>query len=217
MQSETLYAKLFAKFYDPFMYRLEKTVLLKKRKRLISGLEGKILEIGSGTGINFPYYNSNAFVIAAEPSSSMLQNATNKIAETKNNQSKKESIRAEIKPINAGIGNELLEKEIADKSMDAVVCTLVLCTVPDLDYTINFIKSKLKAGGKLVVLEHIHPKEMPFTALHDLLNPLWKIFAQGCNLNRKTDIILKNSGFKLIEENYFENTLPFYEAVFILD
>ena len=66
------------------------------------------------------------------------------------------------------------------------------------------------------MLEHIHPKKFPFTAMHNLFNPFWKIFSMGCNLNRKTDIILKESGFVLVEENFFTKALPFYEAVFVL-
>lgn len=212
MKNESYYAKIFARYYDAFMYRLERTILLKKRKRLLSSLEGNILEIGSGTGINFSFYNKKANVYAIEPSSAMMQKVETRISESKG----KEQIAASIKTINSGIGNPELEKEIAEGSLDAVVCTLVLCTVPDLKYTINFIQSKLKKEGKLIVLEHIHPKKFPFTAMHNLFNPFWKIFSMGCNLNRKTDIILKESGFVLVEENFFTKALPFYEAVFVL-
>jgi SAM-dependent methyltransferase len=212
MKNESYYAKIFARYYDAFMYRLERTILLKKRKRLLSSLEGNILEIGSGTGINFSFYNKKANVYAIEPSSAMMQKAETRISESKG----KEQIAASIKTINSGIGNPELEKEIAEGSLDAVVCTLVLCTVPDLKYTINFIQSKLKKEGKLIVLEHIHPKKFPFTAMHNLFNPFWRLFSMGCNLNRKTDIILKESGFVLVEENFFTKALPFYEAVFVL-
>jgi ubiquinone/menaquinone biosynthesis C-methylase UbiE len=72
MGRPTIYNHLFAKFYDLFMNGFEKG-LIKNRKQLVSQLEGRVLEVGSGTGVNFGFYNSKAEVVALEPSAPMIK------------------------------------------------------------------------------------------------------------------------------------------------
>ncbi len=209
------YDRLFARFYDRFMDRTEKVVLARRRKRLLSGLTGRILEIGSGTGINFPLYGKGAQVIAAEPSKSMMEKAlgrktdAQKIHEETGN-------HAMIDLVTAGIGDARLDEMIEPSSLDAVVCTLVLCTVPDLNHTVEFARSKLKPGGRFIVLEHVVAKSLPGRILQNLLNPVWKIFARGCNLNRDPEKAIKAAGFVLLEEEHFRRSMPFYRAVFAM-
>ncbi|MBM9579361.1 class I SAM-dependent methyltransferase [Leptospira sp. 201903070] len=213
-EMESFYAKMFARFYDRFMDRIERTVLHRKRKYLIHPLQGKILEIGSGTGINFPIYSSKADVIAIEPSISMMEKAKERI---RSFQSSSDSSRhARIKMEVIGLGNPELESLIPPKSMDAILFTLVLCTVPDPVYAIQFAKSRLKRGGKILILEHVQATSKAGQILQNLLNPFWNRFAQGCNLNRDPASILKAAGFKPIEEFRFKKTLPFYQAIYEL-
>ncbi|MBM9501021.1 class I SAM-dependent methyltransferase [Leptospira sp. 201903071] len=211
-QNESFYARMFARFYDRFMNRIEKTVLFRKRKHLIQPLQGKILEIGSGTGINFPIYSPKADVIAIEPSASMMKKAKERIRSLESSSDSKRHPRIKMEVL--GLGNPGLESLVPPKSMDAIIFTLVLCTVPDPVYAIQFAKSRLKRGGKILILEHVKAASKAGQILQNLLNPFWNRFAQGCNLNRDPASILKAEGFKPIEEFRFKKTLPFYQAIY---
>lgn len=209
---ESLYARLFARFYDRFMNRIETKVLYLKRKELIAPLRGKILEIGSGTGINFPLYGSGAEVTAIEPSGAMMEKAKERMANLLHHSSIHSKIRMEI----GGLGNPDTEALVPPNSMDTIVFTLVLCTVPDLEYAIRFARSRLKKGGKILLLEHVQARSKAGRILQNILNPFWKKFAQGCNINRNPAAVLKAEGFRPIQESRFRHTLPFYQAIYEL-
>lgn len=180
--------------------------LYKRRKLLISPLRGNVLEIGSGTGVNFKFYNESTNIYALEPSLPMLEKAKQRIRDSK----------AEIRLLNFEIeDNELLDYIPVD-GFDAIVCTLVLCTVPNLEDTIGTIKRMLAVNGELIILEHIHAKKEPKAFFQTLVNPLWKKVGEGCNLNRKTDEFLKEKGFKSVKSAYFKHSIDFYEGVFKL-
>lgn len=196
------YQKIFASKYDSFMSELERT-LYPIRKELISDLEGNILEVGSGTGTNFEHYNSKARVIALEPSSFMLEKSIAKIPQNK-----------QITTCNMGVTDSRLDAIIEKNSLDYIICTLVLCSIPDQNSAFAQFRKWLKPTGKLIVLEHIHAKSKVGKLLYNLVNPLWKIIGEGCNLNRETDRSLKEAGFKVESEHYFTKGLGFYQAVF---
>lgn len=189
------------------MHRVERTVLIKHRRRLLRSLSGEILEIGSGTGINFSLYGPDAHVIAAEPSQAMMNVALDRI--------KKEKPQARITPIVAGVGSAELSAVVTPGSIDVVVSTLVLCTVPDPEQAMAFIASRLRPGGRLVLMEHIQAAGALGRTLQNLINPLWKKFAHGCHVNRNTPLLAKNAGFQVVREESFQVTLPFYEAVLV--
>lgn len=197
------YEKLFARYYDSFMENVEDRIGFRRRE-LISKLSGNILEVGSGTGVNFDYYNSDCKVIAIEPSSAMIEKA--KFKKTNSN----------IEIYNYSIEDSELNTLTPEFGYDAIVCTLVLCTVPDIDNTLTIFKKILNENGKLIVLEHIHSKHPIKSKLQNLINPIWKRVGEGCNLNRNTDEILEKNGFYMIKESYFKHGLDFYEGVFEL-
>lgn len=173
------------------------------RKELIGDLEGTILEVGSGTGTNFEHYNSKAKVIAVEPSSFMLEKSLAKLPENK-----------QITTYNMGIGDKQLDSIIENNSLDYIICTLVLCTIPDQKLALEQFKKWLKPTGKLIVLEHIHAQKKPRRLLYNIVNPFWKVIGDGCNLNRDTDLAIKKAGFKVESEHYFKRSIDFYQAVF---
>ena len=173
------------------------------RKELVGDLEGDILEVGSGTGINFDHYNSKAKVIALEPSSFMLDKSNAKLPN-----------KAQITTYNMGVEDKRLDSIIKSNSLDYIICTLVLCTIPDQDLALDKFKKWLKPTGKLIVLEHIHAQNKPGRLLYNIANPFWKIFGDGCNLNRDTDLSIKRAGFTVESEYYFKRSLDFYQAVF---
>lgn len=204
-KTATFYNRLFAKMYDPFMKRFEQEFLLHKRQKLLQDIQGNVMEIGCGTGINFSIYNENAKVIACEPSAAMLGYAYERL--------EKKTIKAEIELVHAGIGDAELENYVPANGFDAIVCTLVLCTVPDQEAAILDIKKWLKPSGKLYILEHIRATTTLGQFFQNLLNPVQKVIAEGCNLNRATDKTLRQQGFQPEWESYFKKGMPFYEGI----
>ena len=77
-------------------------------------------------------------------------------------------------------------------------------------------KNWLKPTGKLIILEHIHAEKNPNRFLQNIVNPVWKLVGDGCNLNRDTDVLIKEAGFKIESEEYFKQSLRFYRGIFTL-
>jgi len=164
---------------------IEKRFLNKLRKQLLSKAEGKILEIGSGTGVNFELYE-NHDVVAIEPDEKLRIESLNKI----NNKN--------IKVISGDAEN----LEFKDNEFDTVVVMLVLCTIPNNKKALLEIKRVCKVGGKILVLEHVKHKNKILAVIQDILTPVWKKIAMGCHLNRKTVDIIGDLGFNIVQENY---------------
>lgn len=193
--------KLFALVYDDFMATLEKKVLGKRRAQLLSDIEGDVLEIGAGTGINFQYYGKNARVWAVEPDKVMLEKAKGRITSGQ-----------EIKLLEGGV--EDVSLLLPGKKFDYVVCTLVLCTIPDLEKHLMEMYELLNPNGKLLVLEHVHSKNNLIFQIQKVVNPAWNFLAAGCNLTRNTDEIIEQMGFVKEESHYFNMGLQGYFAVY---
>ena len=196
------YQKLMAVFYDPFMKSLEK-VLTGRRRDLLQKTSGTVLEIGAGTGVNFPLYPKDVEVFAIEPSVPMYKRAVKEAADYPN-----------IHVLNIGIEAVKNHPDLPE-NFDYVASMLVLCTVPDPQLAANIYRDVLKDTGKLLVLEHIHSTGKFYGKVQTIINPLWRPIADGCNLTRRQDLILKNAGFKPVFEKYFSLGTEWYEAVMI--
>jgi ubiquinone/menaquinone biosynthesis C-methylase UbiE len=200
-----IYSYLVAVFYDSFMHTLEEKILSRRRQKLLEKIGGEVLEVGSGTGANFPFYSSAARVLAIEPSEYMMKKARKKLASA--------LYPADIRLLRAGVEDKSIEEHLPATGFDAIVCTLVLCTIPDPEAALKKFRQWLKPGGRLYVLEHIHSRQHPSKFLQKLFNPAWKCVAEGCNLTRHTDRLIKEAGFEIIEEEYFKTGLQFYIGV----
>jgi ubiquinone/menaquinone biosynthesis C-methylase UbiE len=199
------YKRVFAHYYDSFMRSTERG-LYKKRKALIEPLGGRILEVGSGTGINYQFYSPEAQIFALDPNKSMLKRAEQKAPED-----------LSITYLHHRICDDDVEHHIKKESLDAVVSTLVLCSVPDPEKAIERFKYWLKPNGKLIILEHIHADNKINQKLQNLINPIWRSFSDGCNLNRNTDQLLEQGGFTPLESEYFIQSLRWVMGVFRLN
>lgn len=200
------YNKVFSAAYDPLMSVVEKNALSGRRKILLEGVAGKVLEIGCGTGINFELYPAKADVLALEPSDAMrvqaLERATGKNA-------------AHIRVEPWLLEDARLAAEFPAGSFDAVVCTLILCTVPDPAATLAALHKLLKPGGKLVALEHVRAKTDAGQWMQNMMNPFWRHLAEGCQLNRDTHAAILAAGFSAIEKSDFDYGLPFISGSYV--
>ncbi len=189
-------------FYDPFMESLEK-VLYKHRSFLLDQIQGgDILEIGAGTGVNFLLYPKNVNIYAIEPSKPMYKRALKKIPSNRN-----------IHLYNIGI-EDIMNITNIPKQFDYILSTLVLCTIKNPFEAVQQYKQLLKSNGKLLVLEHIHSDGF-YGKFQKIINPIWRPFADGCNLTRRQDWILKDAGFFPINEKYFHVGTDWYRAIMV--
>ena len=175
-----------AYLYDKLMSKVEKKMLHKERNILLKNIEGKVIEFGAGTGVNFEFYSKHQ-VTAVEPDETLSLEAKKKIG-GKN-----------IKIISAS-GEDL---PFDDNTFDTVVITLALCTIPNPDKALKEAKRVCKPNGKLLVLEHIKNEKKFLFFLQNILTPAWKIFAMGCHLNRDTLYTIKVNNFEKISLKYF--------------
>lgn len=197
------YAKVFARFYDSVIQKAETKELADRRKSLLSDLKGNIMEIGAGTGVNFQYYAKDAHILAVEPSPYMLRQAKEKKKDRKN-----------VRLLQASVEQCYENKEVQESSMDAVVCTLVLCTIPDPQKALNYIHQWLKPDGVLIIIEHIKSHHPWKSKIQDILNPAWKVIGEGCHLNRNTDQMIMQAGFQPLEDGYFTYQTLWYQGIF---
>lgn len=195
-------AKLFASLYDTVMGPLEKRWIAHIRKKIISGLEGKTLEIGTGTGANFPFYSPEKVgsLDSVEPNPYMLEQAKLKARDI--------GIPFQF---HQGVAESLPFK---DGEFDTVVATLVLCSVQDPQTVFKEIKRVCKKGGRIVLFEHVRTESASLAVLQDVLTPAWKRFCDGCHLNRDTGRYMKESGIKVIKEKkYLKGIFVEFEGV----
>ncbi|WP_449540208.1 class I SAM-dependent methyltransferase [Ferdinandcohnia sp. Marseille-Q9671] len=186
---------IFPKLYDFFMKPLEKGTFRTIRQELLENAEGKVLELGSGTGINFSLYRDVHSVTAIEPNPSMTERAVH-------NRSKA-TIPIEIVQSNA-------EKlPFADNTFDTVVATLVFCTIPNVTEAIHEMKRVCKPNGKIVMFEHVRMRNAFLAKLQNVLTPVWKRVCDGCCLNRDTVTTITQSGFLLVEKK------EYYKGLFV--
>lgn len=173
----------FAALYDTLSRATERRLLAKLRARLLENLQGKVLEIGFGTGANLPYYPAGAAVVATEPDPFMLRRARKKLNEAGGLDVELRQAAAERLPFENG-------------SFDHVVSTLVLCTVGDPERALSEMKRVLRMGGRLHFIEHVRAQGW-LGRLQDLLRPVWRFFAGGCTINRRTGELISAAGFQM--------------------
>jgi len=157
--------------------------LLGRRKReLFAGLPSTVVEIGPGTGANLRYYPAGTRLVAVEPNPYMHKPLLAA--------ARRRGIEVELRAEGAErIG-------LPDASADAVVSTLVLCTVPDPAAAVREIGRILRPGGRLIFIEHVRADARGgYAAVQSLLARPWRWFFEGCEVGRDTEGLLRAAGF----------------------
>jgi len=171
----------FAAFYDMMMAPLERGGFQDIRKSLLRQAHGTVLEIGAGTGVNFPYYTEAAHVIAVDPDPGMVARSVPRA-------------RQATVPIDVLLARaEALP--FPDHIFDTVVGTLVFCTIPDPRQALCELQRISKPAGTALFFEHVRVHRPLAGRLQEWLTPVWKRLAGGCHLNRDTLALLTQAGF----------------------
>lgn len=154
----------------------------KQRKTVASGLSGKVLEIGFGTGLNLPFYPQAVTELhVLDPNEKGRSLAKERIASFK-------------RPLHfVSLVDD--KYQVDSESFDFVFSTWTMCTIPNLSTALNEIKRVLKPKGKLVFLEHGLSNEKAVAKWQHRLNPLQKAIGGGCHLNRPICSLIEQAGF----------------------
>lgn len=181
--------RLFAAVYDRLNAPFEREVLGPRRAGLLAGLSGDVLDVGAGTGANLPHLPATARVVATEPDPAMRRRLVAKAAR-----------RLTPVGVDAAAAEAL---PYPDASFDAVVFTLVLCTVSDPARALAEARRVLRPDGRLVVLEHVRG-DGRLARWQDRLTPLWTRLVAGCHPNRDTRGAVEQAGFRFVHVETFQ-------------
>lgn len=182
----SLFQRLFAVAYDPVMGALERGRLGAKRRELLAGLTGDIVEIGAGTGANLRHLPASVrHVTAVEPDPAMAERLRARAA----------SLGRDVEVVEAPAEH----LPLPDRSVDVLVTTLVLCTVRDPDTVVAELRRVLRDDGQLIVLEHVVDPMAARARLQRRLTPAWRVVSRGCHLDRDTRATLARGGFDVSE------------------
>ncbi|SLL18011.1 methylase involved in ubiquinone/menaquinone biosynthesis [Mycobacteroides abscessus subsp. abscessus] len=188
--------KLFPYLYDLGMRPLEEGPFYALRKEMIRKVNGRVLEIGSGSGINFPFYRNVERVDAIEPNPAMRKKARSKLE------------KAAV-PIfcHEQKAEQLL---FPNQTFDYVISTLVFCTIPNPEAALKEMIRVSKPNAIFYFFEHVKMDNAILGKTQELLTPFWKVICDGCHLNRNTVEIIKEAGLQIREIKYF------YKGLFIM-
>jgi SAM-dependent methyltransferase len=174
--------------------RYERTVTEHKR-RLLGDLRGDILEIGPGGGVNLPYYPPGIRWSGIEPNVYMHRYL------------RQRARRLDVSiDLRMGIAEEV---GFEDGSFDAVVTTLVLCSVSDLARSLQEILRVLRPGGRFVFIEHVAaPAGTRTRRAQEWIRPVWRFIGDGCDAGRETWTAIEQAGFDSVDIQHFRVPFP---------
>jgi len=187
--------RLFALVYDPFLWLGEIVGMRRRRRALLADAYGRVVEIGSGTGLNVAHYpEAVTELLLTEPEPGMR---------------KKLSRRLPRISCLAGVVDAQAEQlPFADESVDTVVSTLALCTVDDPERALREIARVLRPGGQLLFIEHVRSRSRLLAAFQDRLADPWRHFAGGCRCNRDTVGRMRACGFSVAARDVVWHGMP---------
>lgn len=178
--------KLGVFLYERMMKGPEKAGLQHWRRELLEEARGDVLEIGIGTGANLEHYPKQVDkLIAVEPNPEMIRNID---LDAFGGSGPVEVVQ--------GFAGDL---PLDDESVDTVVITLVLCSIPDVARALAEIRRVLRPGGRFLFLEHVASCEEKVQKWQDRLDPLWNYLTGDCHMNRHTEEAIEEAGFEITD------------------
>ena len=157
----------------------------KQREKIVHLAEGDVLEIGFGSGLNLPYYDADRVrkIFGLEPSEGMRRKAQPNV----------DASGLDVEFIDLP-GEEI---PLDSNSVDTVLVTFTLCSIEDAMAALEGMRRVLKPGGSLLYCEHGAAPDESVRRWQDRLNPGWKRFSGGCNMNRDIPRLIESSGFRI--------------------
>lgn len=185
---------------NPFFARLwlslsenEPEAVTRLRRENLAGLSGRVLEVGAGTGTNFAYYpHTVREVVAIEPERRLAARARSAAADA---------------PVVVDVTGDAAESMADTEPFDAVVCSLVLCSIDDPDMVLRQLYSRLRPGGELRYLEHVASPGMRGRLQRVADATLWPRLLGNCHTHRDTERSIRAAGFA-VQTSRREFTLP---------
>lgn len=183
-----VFSRLYTRAFGP---ALERAGISAHRRRLLAGLEGRVLEVGAGHGLNFPHYPREVTeVVALEPEPALRAGAES-------------AARSAAVPVTCTDGTAE-HIPAPDASFDAAVACLVLCSVPDQARALAEIRRVLRPGGQLRFFEHVRADTPGMRRVQRVLDAsIWPLVCGGCHTGRDTVATLTAAGFALGEVDRF--------------
>jgi SAM-dependent methyltransferase len=172
-----LWARWGARIYDPSLALGERRGMATRRRALLARAEGRVLELGAGTGLNVRHYPAAVReLVLSEPEPAMRAALERRVTRS-GRPARVLAAPAEALPF-------------PDDTFDTVVSTMVLCTVQDIAAAISETRRVLRPGGRLLFIEHVRATSPRLARWQDRLAAPWAAFAQGCHCNLPIDALL---------------------------
>ena len=171
--------------------------LIPYRHRLLAQAEGRVLEIGIGSGLNLPFYGSHVQeVLGLEPAPKLLAMC------------RRASVQ--LPPPVTLIQGSAEDIPLDSDSVDTVVTTWTLCSIPSVTRALSEARRVLKPSGRILFVEHGMSPDTAVRRWQDRLTPLWKRISGGCHLNRAIDVLIKDAGFRIerLQRGYMKGPKP---------
>ena len=199
-----LWSKAFAAGYCRFNRHIEEGFLQPRRHELLSHARGRVLEIGTGPGLNLEHYPEGLEeLVLTEPEEAMLAQLEKRVRE----------LRPDARIVQAPA--QALPFE--DGYFDTVVCSFTLCTVPDEDETLAELRRVTKPGGRFLFIEHVRAVDRQLARWQDRLHGVWLRFGEGCHCNRPTLEHIERSAFQIekVERTRLPHRVPIVRPAII--
>jgi SAM-dependent methyltransferase len=178
------WARAFAVAYEPFLWVGERAGVRALRRELLGTARGFTVEIGSGTGLNLPHYPDELDeLVLVEPDLPMRSRLEKRLSGT--------SRRARL------VAAPAERLPFADRSVDTVVSTFVLCTVDAPELALQEVVRVLRPDGQLLFVEHVRSDSPRLASWQDRLAEPWRRFARGCRCNRAIAELMVTGGLTL--------------------